>query len=210
MQDIKLRKKGQYIKAETAQGTLTFSLGNAKLSKDILIFNLTAGTEGSCVVDCPGCYAKKAEKRYPTVKAARAENFRIVKEHPEIISQAVPAIVAKYKKRISTIRIHESGDMFSKEYALAWDITAGQLRIEYGVKTYTYTKTGIRLHNVNVVESILPTGEFNFGRKAWVEEKAQELNAPICPATKEKEKDITCGKDCGLCIDHKTVLFIKH
>lgn len=98
--------------------------------------------------------------------------------------------------------------MFNKEYAKAWDVTAEQLRIKYGIKTYTYTKTDIRLYNVNVVESILPTGEFNFGRKAWIEEKAQELNAPICPAT--KEKDITCGKDCKLCIDHKTILFVAH
>jgi len=208
MQDIKLRKKGNYIKAETAQGTLTFSLGNKKLASDILIFNLLAGTKGSCIVDCPGCYAKKAERLYPGAAKAREENFRIVKENPDIISQVVPAIVSKYRKHISTIRIHEGGDMFSKEYAQAWDVTAGQLRIEYGIKTYTYTKTDIRLYNVNVVESILPTGEFNFGRKVWVEEKAQELNAPICPAT--KEKDVTCGKNCGLCIDYKTVLFIAH
>ena len=205
---MRLLKKGNYIKAETTHGTLTFSLGNRKLASNILIFNLLAGTKGSCIVDCPGCYSKKAERLYPGVAKAREENFRIVKEDPDIISQAVPAIVAKYKKHISTIRIHESGDMFSQEYAQAWDVTAGQLRIEYGIKTYTYTKTDIRLYNVNVVESILPTGEFNFGRKVWVEEKAQELNAPVCPAT--KEKDITCGKDCILCIDHKTVLFVAH
>ena len=205
-----IRKKGNYIKAETAQGTLTFSLGNKKLASDILIFNLLAGTKGSCVVDCPGCYAKKAERLYPSAAKARKENFRIVKENPDIISQVVPAIVAKYKKYISTIRIHEGGDMFSKEYAQAWDVTAGQLRIEYGIKTYTYTKTNIRLYNVNVVESILPTGEFNFGRKVWVEEKAQELNAPICPATQDHQGPIICGDNCRICIDEQHVLFIKH
>ena len=205
---MKLLKKGQYIKVELAQGTLTFRLGNAKLSEDILIFNLPAGTKGSCIVDCPGCYAKKAERMYPGAAKVREENFRIVKENPDIISQVVPAIAAKYMEYISTIRIHEGGDMFSKEYAQAWDITAGQLWMEYGIKTYTYTKTDIRFDYLNAVESILPTGEINYGSKVWVEEKAQELDAPICPAT--KEKDVTCGKDCSLCTDHKTVLFVAH
>lgn len=65
------------------------------------------------------CYAVKAESSYPNCRKARWHNFDVIKscndsnEIAEIISNSI-------YKHVEIIRIHSSGDFFSKVYFDAW------------------------------------------------------------------------------------------
>lgn len=96
------------------------SVGNHKLSKTILVFNLNR------VVTCPGrsqwcednCYEKKSY-RYPAVRPARDRNLAATME-----DGFVDCIVAEIKKKRKTpiqgVRIHGSGDFYDQDYLKKW------------------------------------------------------------------------------------------
>lgn len=96
------------------------SVGNHKLSKTILVFNLNRA------VTCPGrtpwcekhCYERKSY-RYPAVRPARDRNLAATME-----DSFVPKIVAEITKTRKTpirgVRIHGSGDFYSLEYLEKW------------------------------------------------------------------------------------------
>lgn len=96
---------------------ISLGKGNHKLSKDILIWNLPSGKT------CPGsgecskyCYAKKAERQYPGVRASRDHNLKLCQE-----KDFIDAMVTHLSARKESIcRIHESGDFYSKEYFNKW------------------------------------------------------------------------------------------
>jgi len=210
MQEIRKKSNVIHYFIDSAE-YLTFTLGNSKLSNSILIFNLPAGSMGSCIMDCPQCYAKKAEKMYPSVKQSRWNNLNMLKKHgPNILITAISKIL-DYNSSINAIRFHESGDIYSDEYADAIKTAAMHAR-NRGIRSYLYTKTGYNssiLHPVNVVESILPDGDINFGSIDYVERKSKKYSDPICPAT-YKSKKIICGKDCKACMESRFIVFVQH
>ena len=91
---------------------------NRKLGRKIGVFNLPQG------VTCPWktalcgriCYAGKAERCYPSARGKRQENFDRAKKDD---------FAAEMKKEIqdrklTMVRIHESGDFFNQEYLDKW------------------------------------------------------------------------------------------
>lgn len=96
------------------------SVGNHKLGKDILVFNLNRG------VTCPGrspwckehCYEHKSY-RYPAVRPARDRNLAATMED-DFVPRAVAEITKDRKTPIRGVRIHGSGDFYSLEYLLKW------------------------------------------------------------------------------------------
>jgi len=212
----KLLKKGNFLHYYPNiddPGYLTFSLGNRKLSSRVLIFSLPAGADGTCPCTCPGCYARKTERIFPSAAASRGMNLSMLQAYgPRVIVSAIKAILNKYRHLIDAIRIHEGGDFYSAAYANAWMDAAAHAR-EFRIATYTYTKTSFPpLPGINVVQSTLPNGELNYGPADDLDAKRYRsgLSAddPTCPAT--LGQDVICGKDCTYCHHMQYVLFVQH
>jgi hypothetical protein len=185
------------------------SKGNLKLSKKIKIFNLPA------IQSCPNssqcakfCYARKAERQYPAVRAARGRNFRLAKEAPELLKKQ---ILSKLESG-DIVRIHESGDMFSQAYLDMWFEIAKE---RPDVRFYTYTKTEHiwdfgkikSLPNFNVVSSFVG-GKVNFGPEQEINIRAGETGAFVCPC--KPGNKVVCGETCTACQTRSDVLFVQH
>jgi hypothetical protein len=214
--DMRILKKGRYIKNIIPdQPTITVSLGNGKLDKSILIFSLPA------VDTCPNCdeckytcYARKSEKLYPTVRPCRMENWKASKldNFQSRMIKTIQKAVINYG--VTAIRIHESGDFYSQDYADKWEYIATTLKgyLDSSLIFYAYTKSPYRpLKGVNIVESILPCGNINFGTKREVYKLAKQHKAKVCPyGLTPKGFKLICGKNCKACFTHKYVVFVKH
>lgn len=96
------------------------SVGNHKLSKDILVFNLNRGET------CPGrsqwcrkhCYDIKSY-RYPAVKPARDRNLAATLED-DFVDRIVAEIKKPRRHPIRGVRIHGAGDFYSQSYLHKW------------------------------------------------------------------------------------------
>lgn len=184
---------------------LTISKGNVKLEDSIAIFNLPAIKScPNCSMCAKTCYAKKAEKRYPTVKACREANLQ-ASMTGGFVADMVKLIV---KSKAKVVRIHEAGDFYSQEYADKWSEIA---RLLPEIKFYAYSKSPFRPTgaNLNVVESILPNGELNYGKEAEILPLAQKYDAFICPCKPQMRAKL-CGSSCTVCQSAKHVLFVIH
>lgn len=209
----KNKKCGNYIKNESPNlPTITMSFGNAKVSYDILIFNIPA------IKTCPNnelckdtCYARKAEKLYPSVLPCRENNYQ-ASILPSFIDRMVSLISISIERySVKAVRIHESGDFYSKDYANKWELIAKQIKTEYpDIVFFAYTKSNNRpISSINIVESILPGNELNYGSKEYVIKLAKKYHAVICPYGKTKQK-FKCGDECKACQRKQRVVFIKH
>ena len=111
------------------------SMGNRKLPKTTAIFNLPA------IKTCPNstpecrkyCYARKAERIYKQVLPFRERNLKATKKDSFIIDMKINIVLTKAQQ----VRIHESGDFYSKDYFDDWcDIADGFNETIF----YAYTK----------------------------------------------------------------------
>jgi hypothetical protein len=193
----------KYLKS----GKITIGLGNLKLSDKVAIFNLPAGKEYTCRQDCPGCYAKKAQKNYPTVLPCRIKNLEST-WHESFVDQFVSLIE---KSGVDICRFHESGDIYNDAYAAKIEAIAARLP---RVKFYLYTKTHYRPRGINVVESILPDGELNYGPMPYALSLSKKYRAPICPITmlaaRKVKNSYKCGDHCKACQTRDKVIFVIH
>lgn len=193
---------------------LTLSKGNMKLDKSILIWSIPAVKTCPNCSDCAKhCYARKAERIYPTVLPCRERNWEASKQE-DFVSNMVKLIKRTQKNsrkvKIEAVRIHESGDFFSKEYAEKWADIARQCP---ELTFYGYTKAPWNLpdnipENMNIVHSMLD-GQVNFGSWEYVLDFAKKYRAAICPYGLTK-KHFTCGKDCQACMKKSKVVFLQH
>jgi hypothetical protein len=184
---------------------ITMSAGNKKLDKSIGIFNLPAGKDYTCENTCKNCYAIKAQYLYPQVLPCRIRNFEASKQE-NFVSLMVALIV---KAKFKVVRIHESGDFYSIEYMQKWDNIAKQLP---EIKFYAYTKRNFvefTANNVNIVNSLLPDGNINYGDLDYVKVMAKLHNVPVCPVTLNV-KNAKCGLTCVLCQTVTRMLFVIH
>jgi len=143
---------------------LNFSIGNGKLAKDTLIFNLPAGRtcpgamfcKSFAVVDSNGkrtikdgkytefrCFAASSEVQYDAVYNNRAMNLEEVVDSlfdgiDALAWDLHDAIDAQRTRKSAKVRIHESGDFFSEAYLNAWIKCAELLP---NLKFYCYSKS---------------------------------------------------------------------
>ena len=171
-------KANEMFKAFKAAGVarVKVSRRNKKLVPNkrtaFVIFNLPA------VVTCPNatplclkyCYARKAETAYPTVLPARIRNY-----NDSLAADFVPRMVftilsaRKYSKADTLlVRIHESGDFYSKEYAEKWMEIARQLKGEK-VKFIAYTKSFAFFDGVTLPDN------FFLRASVWADTPASDL-----------------------------------
>ena len=181
--------------------------GNSKIDKSCLIFNLPTHV---CGKECPGCYARKAEIRFPRVLESRNRNLAASMED-DFVNRIIDEIKASKKTKV---RIHESGDFYRTGYKLKWAKIMGTLS---DVKFYAYTKVYDHLtskkdtyfayiNNFNLINSNTVTG-LNYGDIKHVN-KLMDLGYILCPCGTNNE--IKCMKDCELCLTEDKICFIKH
>lgn len=144
------KKNAAYINEckAAAMAKLTMSTRNKKLvpnaKTSFLIWNLPART--TCPYATPHCiakcYARKAEQVYPSVLPARIRNFKATLA-PDFVDRMVYTILS-YRKRCKgkklVVRIHESGDFYSAEYAGKWLEIARRCKGE-NITFIAYTKS---------------------------------------------------------------------
>jgi Gene product 88 len=141
---------------------LKLSIGNGKIAKDTLIFSLPAGKtcpgalycKSFAVVDANGkrtikdgehtefrCFAASSEVQYDAVFYSRARNFQLVvnaMRDDSLVNLINESIQSHRTKRVSKVRIHESGDFFNHHYLDAWLEVA---RLNPDLKFYCYSKS---------------------------------------------------------------------
>ena len=169
--------------------------GNAKLAEaGTLMFNIPAGKKW-CSMECPGCYAMKEQKRYPSTLIARTGRYEASLQE-DFVDRIVYEL--KYaKKKPKYYRIHASGEFYSQEYVDKWQKIAEQFP---EITFYAYTKRKkhfdfskiLAMDNFILIDS-LHWGKLNYGPL----EKAPE-GAFICP--EQPGSDTVCGVTCTFCM----------
>jgi len=142
---------------------LKFSKGNSKLNKmavelglpksQVVAFNLPAGHTCPFADKCKSqahritgkitdgdkiqyrCYAASVESRYPATRQAVWHNFELLKGLDT--DQMADLIIKSLPSRVKIVRIHSSGDFYSKAYFNAWVKVAESLP---HIQFFAYTK----------------------------------------------------------------------
>lgn len=92
------------------------------------------------------CYAVKAENAYPTCKPSRLEHFEESKK-ADFVGRMIFTIEAHLTRPIYRtakkiiVRIHESGDFYSQEYANKWIKIAEHFKHDKRIVFMAYTKS---------------------------------------------------------------------
>lgn len=89
------------------------------------------------------CYARKAERMYPTVLPSRHSNWEWA-ERDDFVEYMTNTIWHAYifgRKEELIVRIHESGDFYNQEYADKWLQIMLNCSVLPGVKFIAYTKS---------------------------------------------------------------------
>lgn len=113
-----------------------------KVGLNIFNFSIPAYKSASGKLTCPFaddcvkyCYAQKGNyKRFPKIGQLMEERYQLTKQS---IFVALMNIEIK-KKKVDAIRIHDSGDFYSKEYLEKWVTIAKDNPM---IKFYAYTKS---------------------------------------------------------------------
>lgn len=186
--------------------------GNSKLV-NILIFDVPAvKTCLNCSSCASTCYALKAQIQYKNTRTFREVNLELFKNDRTWLKQNI--IDSLSRTKLTTVRLHSSGDFFSQDYIDFWsDIIALFPKINF----YAYTKVekvlnfdNIQSHkNFNLILSFVD-GNLNYGSREYCEGLKDKYNSFICPASGAKDSTTLCGRECTYCVTQKNVVFPIH
>lgn len=200
-------------------GTLITELlkeGNSKTGKRVFTWSMLPGTEGTCVRDCQGCYAKTGRYNGTTVKESLKRNTDIVNDDIGFFYRAISAQLEIIGQ--GEIRIHAAGDFHTKnpnEYTQTWKRIVKE-NPSFLFWTYTkmeeYETLFDDLPNGNIVKSVIDGIGFNFGHCGYIIDtykklKAMGANVYICRCGIDKNQHC---ENCGHCGKVQFVLFIEH
>ena len=184
---------------------------NKKLGKNIYAFDLPA------VVSCPNsdicfksCYANKGSYIWKSAKNSNTFNFAIALNDLKYLQKEL--IKEIIKKKIKVIRIHSSGDFFSKEYFLMLCNIAKHFE---DLNIFTYSKApqikNLQIpSNLNIIDSFITidnTNYLNYGTYENISKMRSQIKGIICPVTIGKKIDCSA---CKYCITKNKVLFVQH
>ena len=184
--------------------------GNSKLV-NILIFDLPAVKTCLNCGDCAStCYARKAQYQYTDTRVFRETNLELFNNHRVWLKDNLIKTLSKTK--MSTVRLHSSGDFFSQEYIDFWSDIVKQFP---KIKFYAYTKVEKildfskleSLSNFNLILSFI-NGKLNYGSHEYCYELQKKYDTFICPAM--ANSDVLCGRECTYCVTNKNVCFPIH
>jgi hypothetical protein len=187
---------------------MEYSIGNRKIGKDTLIFNMGSATHcaskkaGLCDIDC---YAMKAERMYKATLPyrSRQEKYWLENDAFTIAEEIQKAFNRKLKVALKYVRVNESGDFHSAECVQKLIEIAEMLP---NVKFYTYTHRSDLITDNMYVPANLVINTSNFSREGFNQFKAiPEIKvhkmADISKVKKEilNFSDLACVGDCSIC-----------
>ena len=184
--------------------------GNSKLV-NILIFDIPAVKTCLNCSDCAStCYARKAQYQYTDTRVFRETNLELYNNHRDWLFDNIVSTLEKTK--MTTFRMHSSGDFFSQEYIEFWAKIVAKFP---KIKFYAYTKVEkmfdfsnlTNLDNFNLILSFID-GKLNYGSHEYCYEMQEKYNSFICPAT--ANSDVLCGRECTYCVTQNNVVFPIH
>ena len=203
-------------------------LGNTKIGKvwqfstlpTALVINTKSygAVLGTCPCTCEHCYGTCGNYCFPSVKDSLARNTIIARAYLDWLYQALRAQlnwITKGNTKAVRVRVHVTGDMFSRDYARMWKKLASEFTV---ANFWTYTKSQYGglfddVPNFNVVKSVINGIGFNFGTIAYVLDTYRYLvkagkSVYVCPCG--IENDGTHCDTCTGCREHEYVLFVLH
>jgi hypothetical protein len=204
------------------------SIGNKKIGKDTLIFNMGSAThcpsklKGLCDIDC---YAKKAEVQYPAVLPARDHQEQYwLKTSASTIVNDIKKVVKSKRTPIKYVRVNEAGDLHS-EACLHKLIMIAEALPDLKFYTYTHRQDLIDDNTHNFMPSNLVLNTSNFKRQGLnqfkavrvetkfrsYQAKAKEIKAELKTISKS---NFNCGGDCSKCslckVNHSKDIFVAY
>lgn len=204
------------FKYDTNSGKFEGAIGNLKIGKDTLIFNMGSATE--CASGAKGlcelfltrdCYALKAEIQYPATLPARQRQESFWKSADVIdIAEAIQhAFNGRRQTALKYVRVNEAGDMHAKECFSKLKQLATLLP---EIKFYTYTHRSDLVTTSENIPSNLVINTSNFevsGLNQFAVEPTVTVTSIKRQATEAREKiraihgpdALTCLGDCSAC-----------
>lgn len=199
-----------------------FIRGNSKLGKDVLVFNLPPGGKiqgGTCKPTAwcaKHCYAMKGLHGYPSVKKANSERKQLADRN----DFAELAIQELNRTKKPFVRIHSSGDFYSKEYINKW-IKIAKACPDKKFLAYTKSKhLKVHLQKLALLPNVILYESLDSARTTASTQflRAMIEDSPLATerAAKKRTRDtIKCPGECGPCKHacwdgDKHVIFHKH
>ena len=197
--------------------TIKLSKGNKKLvsNEDVRFLIWSIPPISTCPFATPlckkFCYANKAWKAYPNVRKAWSGNFEESLKDTfveDMICEIIGEVnKPKYKRaKQIVVRIHESGDFYSKEYASKWLDIAWTLSVMDGyekVKFMAYTKSIEYFKDVDIPKNMVVRFSLWDDTEPSQKALAEEMGLPIYTAvesfTNEPNRERCECEDCGKC-----------
>lgn len=150
------------------------------------------------------CYAVKAESAYPSVIPARKDNFRatLMPEFVDMMTAIILRTAKNMKKERLIVRIHESGDFYTKHYAELWLQIARNCSHDTRIVFWAYTKSFPFFDGVALPEN------FRLRASVWADTDPAQLAIIECnqwPIYTVYDGQLPDGytecfcKDCGNC-----------
>ena len=180
---------------------------NSKLRQQF-IFTLPAGMP-TCNRICPGCYALKAEVRFP---AARDYRLRMLdaSRQPDFATHIITEL-STTRRSARTVRLHESGDFYSQSYIDSWVTIATALP---AFTFYAFTKRlfDFDFSALSALPNFILINSLQHGGLNYAPLTHLRRDVFICPAT--LGRSVTCGVTCRYCMtkqaQHNGIQFVKH
>lgn len=209
-----MTKKMTFKAAKESAKYITVSEGNKKLvpTKDTkyIVFNLPA------IITCPYatehckmlCYALKAERCYKTARIARQRNY-IDTMRPDFVERMIFTIEAnlnrpgyKAAKKI-IVRVHESGDFYSKRYAMYWCQIAAHFAGDKRVVFMAYTKSIEFFKGEDIPKNMVVRFSLWDDTDPEQAKLAEEMGLPVYTAVKaftnETKREKCLCENCSTC-----------
>ena len=200
--------------------------GNGKIGEGVWHFSSCPGkreysatingaefeTVGTCGDDCPGCYGFTGNfLRYGY--DSLVVRTVIAREYMDFCERAIMAQLEADK--IRTVRIHATGDFFSRDYLDMWTRI---VKANPAVTFWTYTKEYAAEHafddipNANIVKSNVLNIGYNFGHAGYICDLYKFLRdmgktVYVCRCGIDNNQHCT---NCAACAKCDYVLFLEH
>jgi hypothetical protein len=204
------------------------SIGNKKINSNTIILNCSsyANCSSKKLGLCPiadKCYARKAEYLYPCALPYRDRQEKYILEsslYRMLIDFHDTLKIGNRANKIKYLRLNEVGDFQNSEIIIKLNELACNLKLNYGIITYTYThrkdliKTLEKAKYINIIGSGF---EVNGNIAEVFDYKENYSNIPkgyhICDCRKNSKIKKTCNLNCFFCSSskkNKKLALIKH
>ena len=217
------------FKYDTNSGKFEASIGNLKIGKDTIIFNMGSASEcpsgeaGLCDLFLSrDCYALKSEKMYPQVLPYRQRQEEFWKSADPIdMAEAIQKAFSRRRKvALKWVRVNEAGDMHSEECFTKLKQLASLLP---DVNFYTYThRSDLVTTSKNIPKNlVINTSNFEVkGLNQFAVEPRVTCSSLKTEAMRVREEirelhgdnALTCIGDCSACnlckIQHGKTIYV--